>query len=119
MNRFHYARDPLCLLACAGYALNRWLVPLAWKGIFLRGYFNDTLLIPAALPLMLWLHRRIGLRPADNRPRWSEITLHTVVWSVAAEVIAPHLFTRATGDPWDVVAYTGGALLSGLFWQYA
>jgi len=119
MNRFRYARDPLCMLACAGYTLNRWLVPLAWKGIFLRGYFNDTLLIPAALPLMLWLHRRLGLRPADARPSWAEILLHTAVWSVAAEVIAPHLFTRATGDPWDVAAYASGALLSGFLWQYA
>ena len=119
MNRFRYLQDPLCLAACAAYAVNRWLVPLVWKGIFLRGYFNDTLLIPAALPLMLWLHRRIGLRPDDQRPRWTEIGLHTVAWSVAAELVAPHLFARATGDPWDVAAYAGGALLSGLIWQYA
>ena len=39
------------------------------------------------------------------------------VWSVAAELVAPHLFTRATGDPWDVAAYAGGALISGLIWQ--
>lgn len=119
MSRFRYAGDPLCLAACAAYAANRWLVPWALKGFFLRNYFADTLLIPAALPLMLWLHRRLGLRPADTSPRWSEILLHTAVWSVAAELIAPHLFARATGDPWDVAAYTGGALLSGLIWQFA
>ena len=117
MKRFRYALDPVCMVACAGYGLNRWLVPLALKGFFLRNYFADTLLIPAALPLMLWLHSRLGLRPADSRPRWSEILLHVVVWSVAAELIAPHLFTRATGDPWDVAAYAGGALISGLIWQ--
>lgn len=117
MNRFRYARDPVCLAACAGYALNRWLVPPAFKGYFLRNYFADTLLIPAALPLMLWLHQQLGLRPAGARPRWSEILLHVAVWSVAAELIAPHLFARATGDPWDVAAYTGGALVSDLIWQ--
>ena len=117
MNKFRYACDPLCLAACACYAANRWLVPLALKGIFLRGYFADTLLIPAALPLMLWLQRRLGLRRVDSRPQWREILLHLVVWSVAAELVAPHLFTRATGDPWDVAAYAGGALVSGLLWQ--
>lgn len=116
MKRFRYARDPLCLLACAGYGLNRWLLPLAWKGWFLRGYFADTLLIPAALPLILWVQRRTGLRTADLRPDWREILLHLVMWSVAAELVAPHLFARATGDPWDVAAYTGGALISGLIW---
>ena len=118
MTRFRYARDPVCLAACGGYALNRWLLPLALKGTFLRNYFDDTLLIPAALPLVLWLHVRFGWRPADARPRWSEIVFHLAVWSVAAEVIAPHLFARATGDPWDVAAYAGGALVSGLIWQF-
>lgn len=119
MKPFLYARDPLCLLACAGYALNRWLVPHAWKGWFLRGHFNDLLLIPAALPLLLWLQRRCGLRPADVRPQWSEILLHLAVWSITAELIAPRLFAGATGDAWDIAAYTGGAILSGLLWRQA
>lgn len=119
MNRFRYGRDPLCIAACACYAVNRWWIPLAIKGVFLRGYFNDVLLIPAALPLVLWLHRRLGLRRDDVRPRWPEILLHVTVWSLAAEVIAPSLFSRATGDPWDVVAYVGGGLLSGIIWRSA
>ena len=119
MKRFGYALDPLCLAACACYAGNRWLVPFAMKGVFLRGYFSDTLLIPAALPLMLWLQRRWGLRTDDKPPHWSEIATHVVVWSIAAEVVAPHFFSRATGDPWDAVAYAGGGLLSGLIWQLA
>jgi membrane-associated PAP2 superfamily phosphatase len=118
VKRFGYARDPLCLLACASYGINRWLVPLALKGWFLRGYFSDCLLIPAALPLMLWMQRKLKLRQADQPPQWSEIALHVTVWSIAAEVIGPHFFTRAHGDPWDVAAYAGGALLSGLIWQY-
>ena len=117
MKRFAYGFDPLCLLACACYAANRWLVPPTFKGVFLHGYFSDTLFIPAALPLILWLQRRLGLRRTDVRPLWSEIFMHVAVWSVAAEAVAPHLFARATGDPWDVVAYTGGALVAGLVWH--
>jgi membrane-associated PAP2 superfamily phosphatase len=118
MSRFRYARDPLCVLACAGYATNRWLLPLSLKGFFLRNYFDDTLLIPAALPLLLWVHYRFGWRPGAAKPAWSEILLHFAVWSVAAEVVAPHLFAHATGDPWDVVAYAGGAVVSGVLWQW-
>lgn len=119
MSRFRYARDPLCLAACACYAVNRWLLPLTLKGTFLRNYFADTLLIPAALPLMLWLQHRLGIRPYPTRPGWAEISLHLVVWSIAAELVAPHLFTHATGDPWDVAAYAAGAIVSGLVWQHA
>jgi len=117
MKKFGYARDPLCLAACACYAVNRWLLPPAWKGAFLREHFDDMLLIPAALPLVLWLQRRTGLRRTDAPPDWGEIILHLCVWSVAAEVVGPRLFTHATGDPWDVAAYAGGALLAGIFWQ--
>ena len=117
MNRFRYALYPLCVLSCAGYAANRWIVPFAWKGWFLRNYFDDTLFIPAALPLMLWLYRRLGLRSGDARPEWSEIIFHLVVWSIAAEVIAPRFFAHAVGDPWDVAAYAAGALVAGLVWN--
>ena len=117
MKRFGYARDPLCLAACACYAGNRWLIPAVLKGVFFRGYFADTLLIPAALPLMLWLQRRMGLRPDDRPPQWREILFHWAVWSIAAEAVAPHFFARATGDVWDVAAYASGALVSGLLWH--
>ena len=117
MKPFRYAFDLLCLLACASYTLNRWLIPAPWKGWFLRNYFDDTLLIPAALPLILWIQRRTGLRTSDVQPEWSEIIFHLVVWSVAAEVIAPRFFTHAVADPWDILAYTGGALIAGLIWH--
>ena len=116
MKRFGYALDPVGVAACAGYALNRWVIPGAWKGWFLHGYFNDVLFIPAALPLMLWLQRQLRLRNTDTYPTWEEILMHWVVWSVAAELVAPHLFSRATGDPWDVVAYAAGAVMAGLIW---
>ena len=84
----------------------------------MRNYFSDVLLIPAALPLMLWLQSHLGLRRDGAKPRWPEIILHVVVWSIAAEVIAPHFFSRATGDPWDVAAYAAGGVVSGLIWQW-
>lgn len=104
-------------MACAFYAVNRWALPLSLKGPFLRHHFNDLLFIPAALPLMLWLQRKLGLRLTDAYPDWREILLHWVVWSIAAEVVGPHLFARATGDVWDVVAYAIGAVVAAVVWQ--
>ena len=118
MRRFRYGLDRCCVVSCSAYVANRWIVPSALKGTFLRDYFSDVLLIPSALPLVLWLHRRFGWRPDDSPPRWREILLHVAVWSMAAEGVAPHLFARATGDPWDVVAYAGGALASGVIWNH-
>lgn len=117
MNRFRYLFDPLCLAACALYALNRfWLRP-EFGGSFLGGTFNDLLLIPAGLPVVLWLQRRLGLRSYDTRPRWREIALHLGAWAIAAEAIMPHLLARATGDWLDLAAYAAGAIVAGLWWQ--
>lgn len=116
MKRFAYWRDPLFLTACAFYALNRWLVKPHVHSPFLRGQFNDCLLIPCALPLVLWMQRQLGLRWHDEFPAFDEISLHLVVWSVLCAVIGPHLM-RVTGDVWDVVAYTGGALVAWLWWR--
>jgi len=116
VSRFRYLLDPLCLAAIAAYALNRWAIPAADKGPFLQGYFSDLLLIPAALPLMLWLQRRLRLRAGAGSPNGREILFHLLVWSAAAEWVGPHLFSRATGDLWDVLAYSAGALVAACWW---
>jgi hypothetical protein len=117
MKRFGYWRDPLFLAGCAGYVLNRWLVKPHVHSPFLRGQFNDCLLIPCALPLLLWFHRKLGLRPHDGFPTASEIGFHLVVWSVLFEIIGPHLM-RVTGDVRDIVAYVAGGLVAWCWWQW-
>ena len=117
LKRFRYGLDPLCLTASACYACNRWLVPAALKGVFLRGYLSDCLLIPAALPLVLWIQRRLHLRRTDERPTFREVTLHLFIWSLAAEVLAPLMFSRSTADPLDLVAYTTGAVFAWVIWN--
>ena len=63
MQKFRYGADPLCVASWVAYALNRWIgIPLYGAQVpFLRAYFNDALLIPAALPPLLWLRRRLRL----------------------------------------------------------
>jgi hypothetical protein len=117
LNTFRYWRDPLFLAACLLYGINRWLIKPHVHSAFLRYHFNDLLLIPCALPLLLWMQRRLRLRTHDQAPTAGEITLYLAVWSILFEVIGPHLLRRATGDPWDVVAYVAGGILAGLWWQ--
>lgn len=117
MNRFGYLRDRLFLAAAAGYALNRWLLKAVFPSPFLHGHFNDLLLIPAALPVVLWVQRHIGLRPHDLAPSWTEICLHLAVWSLICELIGPFWLRRGTADLWDVAAYAVGGIAACLWWN--
>lgn len=117
MNRFRYWRDGLFLLACFLYALNRWVLKPRVHSAFLHDHFNDLLLIPCALPLLLLAQRWLKLRCNDEPPTAGEIGLNLLLWSVLFEGIGPHLMRHATGDPWDVVAYVAGGIVAGLWWH--
>jgi hypothetical protein len=114
---FRYLRDPLFLLSVALYAANRWWWQPEFGGFFLNGYFNDLLLIPAALPPILWLHARLGWRSHHAPPSFIEITSHLSLWTLIAELFGPHLKATSVADWADVAAYTAGALLAFLIWR--
>ncbi len=119
MAAFRYWRDPACLAACAAYAANRWLLkPHFALGPFMRGHFADFLLIPAALPLVIWLQRRFTLRRHDRMPTGGEILLHLAIWAFIAEAVGPFLTHRGTADWWDVAAYSAGAAACYVFWRW-
>src|SRR5690349_16403516 len=117
MRRFRYLHDPLFLACCVAYALNRWLIKPHLHSGFLHSHFNDLLLIPCALPPILWLHRKLGLRAHDEAPTLLEIASHVVFWSVLFEWLGPKFVAHTTADPLDVLAYLAGAMLAGVWWQ--
>jgi len=117
VSRFRYGADAVCLAAGAAYGLNRWLVKPAFPGGFVHDHFNDLLLIPAALPLVLWIDRRLGWRRDDRMPTAGEVTLHVVVWSLVCEWIGPHFLHHGTGDFGDVCAYVAGAAVAWAWWN--
>ena len=114
---FGYLRDKLFLLACSLYALNRWGLKPRVHSAFLHDHFNDVLLIPCALPVLLLLQRLLKLREHDLPPTPGEIALYLVVWSILFEVIGPRIMPHAVGDPWDVVSYFAGGILAGVWWH--
>lgn len=118
MKRYPYLADPLWLGACLLYAVNRGWWRQASGLPFFAGQFNDLLLIPCALPVLLWVQRCLGLRDHDRFPEPGEVALHLVVWSVIAEGIGPRLIPWAVGDLRDVAAYALGGLFAGLWWHH-
>jgi hypothetical protein len=117
MSRFGYLRDPLFVTAAIGYVLNRWLLKPLLPSSFLHDHFADLLLIPAALPVVLWIHRTVRLRTHDKVPSWSEMLLHLAVWSLICEFIGPEWFHHGTADLWDIVAYATGGVVACLWWN--
>ena len=117
MNSFRPLRDPLVLICCALYAVNRWLVKPHVHVDFLTCWLNDALLLPCALPPLLLAHEWLGLRPRGTAPTGREIFWHLAFWSVLFEWVGPRILKHSTGDPLDVLAYSVGALVSFVWWQ--
>jgi len=116
---FRYMADPLFLVCSVLYFLFRWLVKpnLPINELILRCYFTDFLLIPCALPPLLWTHRIFSLRKRDTPPNLREISIHLLIWSVIFEWLGPCLLGKGVADPWDVVAYSTGGVCSWVVWN--
>jgi hypothetical protein len=115
--RWSVWRDPVFPGALVAYAANRWVVAPRMGSAFLEGHFNDLLLVPAALPLVLQAQGWLGWRPAGRPPQPGETVFHLVVWSVVCEGIGPRWLGRGTPDGWDVVCYAAGAALVQWWWR--
>ena len=119
--KFGYLVDPLYLACVVLYVVNRlWLKPYCdfW---FFHWYLNDLICIPFVLPPMLFALRLLRLRRTDGPPDYWEIVVPLLMISFAFEVYFPNTerFRGVTvADPFDIVAYTVGAVISGFFWMF-
>lgn len=118
MRRFAYLRDPIFLAASFLYALNRWALKPRFSSPFLQNWFNDLLLIPAALPVLLWIYRKLKLRSSDVYPTMAETVSILIFWSLLFEWIGPHFIKHAVGDWRDVLMYWMGGLFAWAFWLW-
>lgn len=128
MNRFGYLHDRLFGLSLAAYAVNRLVVlphlggffhsHLHWAWPFLHSHFDDFLLMPAALPVVLWLQRRTGLRSHDRPPGWLEMLSHLVIWSVMCKFVGPVYYHIGIADPWDILFFAAGGSAACFWWNW-
>ncbi len=118
-SRFRYWRDPVFLACLAVYFVNReWIKPnLPTYSSFFHGHLNDTLLVPVALPIFLFVYRLLGLRPDDAPPRLWEIALHLVAWILLYKWFGPYTLHVGSADPIDIACFTGGGLVAWLLWR--
>ncbi|MEI9865001.1 MAG: hypothetical protein WDN00_10690 [Limisphaerales bacterium] len=109
------------------YALNRLVIRphlagffhthLPWAWPFLHSHLDDLLLMPAALPVVLWLQRMLGLRKHDRPPGWGEMFAHLAVWSVMCKILGPLYLHIGVADPWDILFFAGGGAVACLWWN--
>lgn len=117
LNSFGYLRDRLFQVCCFLYALNRWGLKPRVHNYFLQRYFNDVLLIPCALPVLLFLERQLHLRDHDSPPTAGEIAGNVILWFVLFEVLGPYINPLRTGDPLKLGIYAAGGTLAWLWWH--
>jgi hypothetical protein len=116
---FGYWRDPVFLISLAIYVVNRTLIKphLHHYSPLFHGHLDDTLTVPVALPIYLFVYRWIGFRPDDEPPRWWEIGLHVAVWMVFFEWFGPVVLHRGVADPIDDCCIACGGLVAWALWQ--
>lgn len=116
---FRYFGDPVFLGASFLFGINRFFLRPLFGGYFslLRNHWNDCFLIPAALPVLVWMFRKTNLRKHDAPPTWSEIIEWTLLWSLTFEWFFPRFFHWGTADWRDALCYATGALVAGLLWN--
>jgi len=129
MTRFGYLHDRLFWFASAAYALNRLILKshlgalrhshLDFVWSFFHSHFDDLLLIPAALPVVLWVQRLLGLRKHDGPPTWREVWPHLLIWSVMCKFVGPYWLHIGTPDPWDIAFFAAGGLAAFAWWNHA
>jgi len=119
--RYRYLRDPFFLFCLCLYFANRWILKPNFPNEFFHSWLNDAICLPFWIPIMLFLMRKLGLRSHDSPPRASEVLIPLLLWSWWFEAFLPNtkLFNRlSTSDHLDILAYTGGALLAVLVWNF-
>jgi hypothetical protein len=127
MNRFDYLRDRLFGLSLVAYTISRLVIlphlvgffhsHLTWAWPFLHSHLDDSLLMPAALPVVLWLQRLLGLRKHDHPPTWPEMFLHLAIWSVMCKIVGPFYCHIGVADPWDVLFFAAGGIAACAWWN--
>lgn len=114
---YKFLKDKLFIISVILYLINSLTIRMGINNnYFMRNYFNDLLLIPVALPIVLYLIKLFKFRN-DNYPSFSEIFICLIVWSIMFEFVGPKIMNKGTADIYDVLAYSVGAIISYAIWR--
>ena len=88
-----------------------------WRYKFCNYYLNDLLLVPVVVPIILFFSKILKIRDIYSPPKFLEIIVPLAMWSIAFELVGPFYFGKGISDPFDVLAYFLGGLISWLIWN--
>jgi hypothetical protein len=107
----------LFLGCCAAYVANRFLLKSHLPSPFFQFWFNDLLLAPCAIPVVIWIFRRLRLKEDDAVPSWREVAWILAIWCVLFEWAGPIYLHQGTADAIDVLMYVAGGAIAWWWWK--
>lgn len=119
--RYKFLLDPIFLISILLYSINKSLLIFTSylnKISLLTGYFNDLLLIPCVLPLLIFIINKLGFRSYKYSPQTSEVIITISIVVIICEFIGPFILIKGTYDLVDILAYSLGGLISLILWKY-
>ncbi len=116
---FKYLQDRLFLGSGVVYLLNLLFISnWQWAGQSIaRNFLNDLLLVPVALPLILFSSHILKIRSGSSPPTLLEIFIPTTIWAIAFEFVGPNVFNKGTSDSLDIAAYFLGGCVAWGVWN--
>ncbi len=117
-DKFSYLSEPIFIVSLSAYALNQLLIILNFPFLnaFQLYYFNDLLLIPCCLPLLIFVIHKLDYRDSIP-PTLIEVVIVLIIWSIFFEFIGPYYLHQGTGDILDIVVYWGGGTIAWFLWN--
>lgn len=117
--QFRYIRDPVFVVSVSLYLITKFIILEngIFKPGFIASYFNDFLLVPVVLPILLFFCKKLNLRLVDIPPTFLELIIPLLIWSALFEFIFPYFIPKGTADLLDILFYFLGGFLSWMIWN--
>ena len=107
-------KHPLFISAVLLTTINAMLERAGYPVPFVHAYLDDVLCFPVVLTLALTFLRRF-VTPRDYTLSAFQVVMAVIYFSIVFEWMLPRVSENYTCDPADIIAYSIGALLFGVF----
>ncbi len=117
MLNYCFWKDKLFLISSLIYFFNTYYLKHLIKVDFFQNYLNDILLIPCALPPLIYLYVKLKLRNQKSFPTTLEVFSFFIFSSFVFECLGPKYLNKGVADYFDILAYAIGGIISNYFWN--